>query len=76
MKKEISTSRFLYFLVLLKIIIPYLLQSHYYEPHRDELFYLAEGHHLAWGFMEVPPLLSVFAYLTSLLGGSIFWIKF
>jgi len=31
---------------------------------------------MAWGFMEVPPLLSVFAWLTNLFGGSMFWIKF
>lgn len=75
MKRSASTTRFLYFLILLKIILPYLLQSHYYEPHRDELLYLAEGKHLAWGFMEVPPLLSFFAYLTNLFGGGLFWIK-
>ncbi|UAY54634.1 glycosyltransferase family 39 protein [Arachidicoccus terrestris] len=75
MRKNASLSRFIYFLVILKILIPYLLQSHYYEPHRDELLYLAEGHHLAWGFMEVPPVLSIFAFLTNLFGGSIFWIK-
>ena len=47
-----------------------------YEPHRDEFLYLAEGNHLAWGYMEVPPLLSVFAWLTNLFGDSMFWIKF
>ena len=31
---------------------------------------------MAWGFMEVPPLLSVFAWLTNLFGGGMFWIKF
>lgn len=30
---------------------------------------------MAWGYMEVPPLLSVFAWLTNLLGGGLFWIK-
>ncbi len=68
-------TRLLYFLAALKIIIPYLLQSHVYEPHRDEFLYLAEGHHLAWGFMEVPPMLSVFAWLTHFFGDGIFWIK-
>ncbi|MES1218559.1 MAG: glycosyltransferase family 39 protein, partial [Bacteroidota bacterium] len=28
-----------------------------------------------WGFMEVPPLLSVFAWLTNLFGSGMFWIK-
>jgi hypothetical protein len=70
-----KNNRLLYFLALLKFILPFLLQSSFYEPHRDELLYLAEGRHLAWGFMEVPPLLSLFAGLTNLFGGSMFWIK-
>ena len=70
-----KNNRLLYFLAFLKFILPFLLQSGFYEPHRDELLYLAEGRHLAWGFMEVPPLLSLFAWLTNLFGGSMFWIK-
>ena len=66
---------FILLLALLKIIIPYFLQDSIYEPHRDEFLYLAEGHHMAWGFMEVPPVLSVFAWLTHILGDNIFWIK-
>ncbi len=47
-----------------------------YEMHRDEFLYLEQGNHLDWGFMEVPPLLSLFAKLTHLLGASFFWVKF
>ena len=65
----------LYLLALLKIVIPYFLQNNFYEPHRDEFLYLAEGQHLAWGFMEVPPMLSVFAWLTHVFGDGMFWIK-
>ncbi|HET9824434.1 MAG TPA: glycosyltransferase family 39 protein [Chitinophagaceae bacterium] len=65
----------LYLLALVKLILPFFLQNSFYEPHRDEFLYLAEGRHLAWGFMEVPPLLSVFAWLTHLFGDSMFWIK-
>ena len=68
-------NKLILFLAILKIVIPYLLQNPIYEPHRDEFLYLAEGHHMAWGFMEVPPLLSVFAWLTHLLGDGLFWIK-
>ena len=70
-----KSNRLLYCLALLKIIIPYLLQNPVYEPHRDEFLYLAEGHHLAFGFMEVPPMLSIFAWLTHLFGDGMFWIK-
>ena len=69
-------NRFLYLLALLKFILPFFLQSSIYEPHRDEFLYLAEGNHPAFGFMEVPPLLSVFAWITGLLGNGMFWIKF
>lgn len=70
-----KSNRLLYFLALLKIIIPYLLQHPIYEPHRDEFLYLAEGHHLAFGFMEVPPMLSIFAWLTHLFGDGMLWVK-
>ena len=70
-----KTNKLLYFLALLKIVIPYLLQHPVYEPHRDEFLYLAEGYHLAFGFMEVPPMLSIFAWLTNLFGGGMFWVK-
>jgi hypothetical protein len=66
----------LYLLALLKLVLPFFLQNGAYEPHRDEFLYLAEGRHMAWGYMEVPPLLSVFAWLTNLFGGGFFWIKF
>ncbi|HKB43603.1 MAG TPA: glycosyltransferase family 39 protein, partial [Chitinophagaceae bacterium] len=68
-------NRLLYLLVFTKLITPFFLQDSFYQPHRDEFLYLAEGHHMAWGYMEVPPLLSVFAWLTNFFGGSMFWIK-
>ncbi len=64
------------FVALLKFVLPYLLQHPMYELHRDEYLYLAEGKHLAWGYMEVPPLLSLFAAITQLLGNGFFWVKF
>ncbi|MEO6328390.1 MAG: glycosyltransferase family 39 protein [Ginsengibacter sp.] len=70
-----KSNRLLYLLAFIKIVLPYFLQHPIYEPHRDEFLYLAEGNHLAWGFMEVPPVLSVFAWLTNIFGGGIFWIK-
>ncbi|MGH2563275.1 MAG: glycosyltransferase family 39 protein [Ginsengibacter sp.] len=71
-----KTTGLIYLLALIKFIAPYLLQNSFYEPHRDEFLYLAEGYHLAWGFAEVPPMLSIFAWLTHLFGDGMFWIKF
>ncbi len=70
-----NNRRLLYILALLKFVIPFFLQNPIYEPHRDELLYLQEAHHMAWGFMEVPPLLSVLAWLGHLFGSGMFWIK-
>ncbi|HMH33226.1 MAG TPA: glycosyltransferase family 39 protein [Puia sp.] len=71
----LKANRLLFFLALIKFILPFLLQHPLYEPHRDEFLYLAEGNHMAWGYMEVPPLLSVFAWLTHLFGDGMFWMK-
>lgn len=61
---------------LIKFAIPFFLQHPVYELHRDEFLYLEQGHHLAWGYMEVPPMLSWLAWITHFLGGSFFWVKF
>jgi len=70
-----NTKRLLYALAFLKFILPFLLQHAVWEPHRDELLYLQQAHHMAWGFMETPPLLSLFAWLGQLFGNGLFWIK-
>ncbi len=58
MRERLKLTSLVYLLALLKFILPFLLQSPAYEPHRDEFLYLAEGRHLAWGYLEVPPLMS------------------
>src|SRR5579872_5022844 len=67
--------RLLYLLALVKLILPFILQSPAWGPHRDEFLYLAEARHMAWGYMEAPPLLSVFAWITNLLGGAMWAIR-
>ena len=63
-------------LAVCKFILPFLLQNGDYELHRDEYLYLAEAGHLSWGFMEVPPLLSFLAWISSIFGNGFFWVKF
>lgn len=71
----ISRNRLPILLSLIKFILPFALQDPIYELHRDEYLYLAQGLHPSWGFMEVPPVLSVFAMAARVLGGSFFWVK-
>ena len=63
-------------LALAKFILPYIFQHPFYELHRDEMLYLEQGHHLAWGFMEVPPMLGFLATVIHFFGSGFFWVKF
>ncbi|MCU0404536.1 MAG: glycosyltransferase family 39 protein, partial [Chitinophagaceae bacterium] len=63
-------------LALTRLVLPFLLQNSWYQPHRDEYLYLDYAKHMDWGYMEVPPLLSVFSWLTFHLGNSHFLVKF
>jgi 4-amino-4-deoxy-L-arabinose transferase-like glycosyltransferase len=72
MKKNIILCSF----ILLKFLIQYFLISPEYELHRDEYLHLDQAHHLAWGFLSVPPVTSWISYIIYLLGNSVFWIKF
>lgn len=48
-----------------------------YGIFRDELYFIACGEHLAWGYVDQPPVIAVIAALTrGLLGDSLFAIRF
>jgi hypothetical protein len=57
-----NKARLLFFLALIKFILPFILVNSYYQLHRDEYLYLAEGHHLTW--------------ISDHLGAGIFWTRF
>jgi len=40
-----------------------------YGLHRDEYLYISESDHLAWGYMEVPPMLSIIGKIAKFLFG-------
>ena len=75
-KPDKTCLRWLFGLAVFRLALPYILQDSYYQPHRDEFLYLDYARHLDWGYMEVPPLLSLFSWLTRLLGNTHFWVKF
>ncbi len=48
-----------------------------YGIFRDELYFIACGEHLAWGYVDQPPMIAVVAAVTrGLLGDSLFVIRF
>ncbi|NML64917.1 glycosyltransferase family 39 protein [Hymenobacter sp. RP-2-7] len=61
---------------LVKFISGLLLAGYgRYELHRDEYLYLDYGRHLAWGYLEVPPLTALQSWVSLGLGGGFFWVK-
>ncbi len=70
-----------YWLILLFAVIVLVVHllfpdPRYWELHRDELLYLADGRHLAWGYMEIPPATAFLAWICRLAGNSFFIVKF
>lgn len=61
---------------LLKFASGYFLISSAYELQRDEYLYLNHGRHLAWGYLEVPPLIAAQGWVTLALGGGEGWVRF
>jgi len=63
-------------LALAKLMLHFLTNGQYgYQI--DELYYMACGEHLDWGYTELPPLIAVIANLSrSLFGDSLFAIRF
>ena len=61
-------------LVAVKLILQ-MIAAGQYGFHRDEYLYLDEGHHLGWGYMEVPPMIAWLAAVIRLFGDGILWVK-
>ncbi len=62
--------------IILKFALQYSLISSDYDLQRDEYLHLDQAHHLAWGYLSVPPFTSWISYIIYLLGNSVFWVKF
>ena len=64
------------YLALLTVFI-HLLTNGGYGYFRDELYYMACGEHLAWGYVDQPPFVALMAFVTRhLLGDSLFALRF
>ena len=56
-------------------LLLHLLTNQAYGYFRDELYYLACGDHLAWGYADQPPLIALVARATRLAGDSLFALR-
>lgn len=65
----------LLFLALAKLLIQFAGINHY-GFFRDELYYMACGEHLAWGYIDQPPLIALIAWFARhALGNSMFAVR-
>ena len=49
---------FLIGFIIVKFVLQFVLISPEYELQRDEFLHLDQAHHLAWGYISVPPVTS------------------
>src|SRR5271170_4607454 len=70
-----SADLVLFLLAFLRLLIQFAGINHY-GFFRDELYYMACGEHLAWGYVDQPPLIALIAWIARhLLGNSLFSIR-
>lgn len=62
--------------VVVKFLLQIFLISPEYDLQRDEYLHLDQAHHLAWGYLSVPPVTSWISYVILVLGNSVIWVKF
>ena len=75
-RKLISNYWILIVFVALKLVLQFVLVNPIYELHRDEFLHLNQANHLAFGFISVPPLTSLFSKIIYFMGGDLFWVRF
>lgn len=70
-----TATRIVMALALAKLLL-HLLTYRGYGIFRDELYYMACGRHLAWGYVEFPPLIALLTRaVTAVLGETLFAVR-
>ncbi len=70
-----SGTALLFGLALAKLALQFAGMNHY-GFFRDELYYMACGEHLAWGYVDQPPLIALIAWFARhLFGSSLFALR-
>ncbi|MDE3109448.1 MAG: glycosyltransferase family 39 protein, partial [Acidobacteriota bacterium] len=71
----VSATAVLIGLALIKVLLQFAGIEHY-GFFRDELYYMACGRHLAWGYVDQPPLIALLAsFATHVFGHSMFALR-
>ncbi len=71
-----SDNAVLFYLALV-VLVGHLLTNANYGYQRDEFYYVACGHHMAWGYVDHPPLTPVMANISIwLFGNTLFALRF
>src|SRR6476659_7312206 len=70
-----KTDPLIILLAVLKLVLPFLLINSAYELQRDEYLYFEQGHHLALGYLENPPLIGLLSWISSLAGETELTVK-
>lgn len=60
----------------LATVVLHLAVSHRFGYYRDELYFIDCAKHLAWGFVDQPPLVAVVTWLTAPLGYPVWGLRF
>jgi hypothetical protein len=72
---QVRVPRIVWLLAAVKLVV-LLYTGQHYGYFRDELYYLACGRHLAWGYVDQPPLIALVAWLLQhTIGQSMFAIR-
>ncbi len=76
-KSRFTSGQAIVWYVAAFVLLLHLLTANRYGYFGDEMYHMACGEHLAWGYVDQPPLIALFAWLTRhLFGTSLFAIHF